>query len=194
MRNDASVNVKKYGSGLWSCPWYKFLLLLLLTALWEPWSPASRQRRAQGTWIYPRRDTWPQQRQEQEHRAVTVFCCLAPASALLQLGQNTHPPALPPSKHTGNKHSFQHPWFRCRGKKRPKQLMWHEMLHCKHTFMHLAAAPCPHSCVRCISWGGTTPTSRWGCAVQVLLAPPCVSSATKATRSQQAHPWPWLNV
>lgn len=113
-----------------------------------------------------------------------LLCCSWDKTLTLQ-------PSLPPNTQATSTASSTH-GLGAEAKKRPKQLMWHEMLHCKRTFMHRAAAP--HSCVRCLSWRGTTPTSRWGCAVQMLLAPSLVSSATKATCSQQVHPWPWLKV
>lgn len=56
--------------------------------------------------------------------------------------------------------------------------------------LHLTPALCTHSCVRCISCSTVKgcSTSRWGCALQMLLAPSCVSSVTKPTSTcpQQA--------
>lgn len=143
-------------------------------------------------------ETLPSRCRHRQHRAVTRVLLPGPAS-----GRKNFPSSIPlpqpPSKHTGNQHSFQHPWAWDRGKKRPKELTWHDLLHCKFThIMHLTPALCTHSCVSCISCRGTTPpcptpkgcsTSRWGCALQMLLAPLFVSSATKATStcSKQTH-------
>lgn len=77
--------------------------------------------------------------QAQATQSVTRVLLPGSASALLQLVQNTHPPALlchnlPPNTQATSTASSTH-GLRCRGKNRPEELMWHDLLHC--TFTHI---------------------------------------------------------
>lgn len=99
MRNYASVNLKKKTTDLDCDP-------ICDTSFFF-----SRQRGAQGTWIYPPRDTDPSRGRHRQHRAVTRVQLPGTCSAAAgrQHSPSSTPLPQPPSKHAGSKHSFQHP-------------------------------------------------------------------------------------
>ena len=168
---------------------------------------------SKGTLFHPHRDTDPEQQAGTNSTQLARMLLPGPRNLLCFNWEKTllHSPpplpchSLPLNKQVTSTSSRTHR-VRCRSQKWREQLMWHETICCKLMhIMHLMPDPCTHNCVRCISWRGTTSfystlksccSSRWGCALQMFLAPSVISSVIKSisTCSQQAHPWPWLKV